>query len=121
MLCITFTNRAARELASRLDAIAAERVLAGTFYPIAHRLVPPYAELIGRGRDFSICDKRASRKLAEGELMGIIRRLTQPKTPAELVLSGCGEAPVVSVWLWRVATRLAMWLSAACSQAAKRY
>ena len=68
VLCITFTNRAARELVSRLGAIAAERVIAGTFHAIAHRLIRPYAEFVDRSHDFSIYDGRASRKLVEGTL-----------------------------------------------------
>ena len=68
VLCITFTNRAARELVSRLGTIAADRVIAGTFHAVAHRLVRPYAELVDRSRDFSIYDGRASRKLVEGAM-----------------------------------------------------
>ena len=70
VLCITFTNRAARELVTRLGALETEQVVAGTFHAIAHRLVRPYAELVGRTGGFSIYDGRASRKLVDEALDG---------------------------------------------------
>ena len=67
-LCVTFTNRAARELTDRLALLGRSEVVAGTFHAISHRLVRPHAALVGRSRGFSIYDARAQRKLVEEAL-----------------------------------------------------
>lgn len=72
ILAITFTNRAAGELAERLGALlasnAAEQVTTGTFHAICHRLLRTHAPLVERSARFSIWDdgdrRRALRAVA---------------------------------------------------------
>jgi DNA helicase II / ATP-dependent DNA helicase PcrA len=66
LLAITFTNRAAEELAVRLRALvgldAAELLTVGTFHAVCHRMLRPYADRVGRSQRFSIYDAADSRR-----------------------------------------------------------
>ncbi len=68
-LCLlTFTNRAAREMTRRVEALIGEDVsgaLAGTFHSVAARLLRPSAELLGYRPNFSILDGEDSKELLE--------------------------------------------------------
>jgi len=67
VLCITFTNRAAAELAERVAILlgpeAARAVTLGTFHAVCHRLVRAHPERLGRSAAFSIYDSADSRRL----------------------------------------------------------
>src|SRR5258707_15131390 len=59
MLAVTFTNKAAREMRERLEAIigrAADGMWLGTFHAIAARLLRRHAELVGLKSSFTILD-----------------------------------------------------------------
>jgi DNA helicase II / ATP-dependent DNA helicase PcrA len=59
ILAVTFTNKAAREMKERLDAMvgrAAEGVWLGTFHALAARILRRHAELVGLRSNFTILD-----------------------------------------------------------------
>ena len=59
LLAVTFTNKAAREMRERLEAMigrAAEGVWLGTFHAIAARILRRHAEAIGLKPSFTILD-----------------------------------------------------------------
>src|SRR5580693_6147213 len=59
LLAVTFTNKAAREMRERLEALigrAAEGVWLGTFHSIAARILRRHAEAIGLKPSFTILD-----------------------------------------------------------------
>src|SRR5512140_293702 len=68
-LCLlTFTNRAAREMTRRVEALIGSDVsgaLSGTFHSVAARLLRPHAELLGYRPNFSILDSEDARDLLE--------------------------------------------------------
>ena len=68
-LCLlTFTNRAAREMTRRVEALLGTDVsgaLAGTFHSVAARILRPNAELVGYRANFSILDSEDAKELLE--------------------------------------------------------
>jgi DNA helicase-2/ATP-dependent DNA helicase PcrA len=59
LLVITFTNRAADELRSRLESLvgeAAGRMTIGTFHAVCHRMLRAHAAKAGRSPRFSVYD-----------------------------------------------------------------
>ena len=74
ILCITFTNKAAREMRERLIASVGEdnarQITAGTFHSVASRMLRKHVHLLdgyGRGNDFVIYD--------EADTKSIIRKI----------------------------------------------
>jgi DNA helicase-2/ATP-dependent DNA helicase PcrA len=66
VVAISFTNRAAGELAQRISALVGEEVgrgiEVGTFHAVCHRMVRARAGLIGRSGAFSIWDAQDNRR-----------------------------------------------------------
>lgn len=68
VMAITFTNKAAREIKSRIGSIfgedsdEAEEIRSGTFHSICVRILRQYGEMIGYDRSFTICDSDDSKK-----------------------------------------------------------
>src|SRR5438876_7485998 len=59
ILAVTFTNKAAREMRERLDALigrAADGVWLGTFHALAARILRRHAEAVGLTSSFTILD-----------------------------------------------------------------
>ena len=59
ILLLTFTNRAAREMLQRAEAVTTgltNGLWGGTFHSVANRMLRHYAPAIGFGRDFQILD-----------------------------------------------------------------
>ena len=59
LLAVTFTNKAAREMRERLEAMigrAAEGVWLGTFHALASRILRRHAEAVGLSPNFTILD-----------------------------------------------------------------
>lgn len=66
MLLVTFTNKAAREMIERVEAIAGGGMRlpwSGTFHHIAYRILRQYAPLLGYDHTFTILDSEDSRDL----------------------------------------------------------
>ena len=69
ILAITFTNKAANEIKTRLDAILCEdssEVWAGTFHSVCMRILRKSGELIGYKPGFSVCDTDDAKKVIAG-------------------------------------------------------
>lgn len=68
VMAITFTNKAAREIKSRISSIFgedsedADEIRSGTFHSICVRILRQYGDQIGYDRSFTICDSDDSKK-----------------------------------------------------------
>src|SRR5436190_3633315 len=105
ILAVTFTNKAAREMRERLEAMigaAADGVWLGTFNALAARILRRHAEAVGLSSDFTILDSDDQQRLLKQliaaaniderrwparALLGVIERwkdkgLTPDKVPA---------------------------------------
>ncbi len=88
VLAITFTNKAADELKSRLEAILGEDsqgVWASTFHSACCRILRRDADRIGFGRDFTIYDSSDSERLMKNVLKEL--NLDEKTFQAKAVLS----------------------------------
>src|SRR6202162_4807979 len=66
ILLLTFTNKAAREMLSRVEqlvTIDTRRIWGGTFHSVGNRLLRRYAEAIGYRPNFSILDDEDSKEM----------------------------------------------------------
>lgn len=83
ILALTFTNKAAREMQSRIaqlvDEFNAKRIWAGTFHSIFARILRVEADKIGYDRNFTIYDQEASLRA----LKTVMKRLNIPKETKE--------------------------------------
>ena len=73
ILLMTFTNKAAREMLSRVDALlggaeAARKVVGGTFHHVGNVLLRRHAEEVGFSRSFSILDPEDRNDLVQSVL-----------------------------------------------------
>ena len=84
-LCLlTFTNRAAREMTRRVEALIGADVsgaLAGTFHSVAARLLRPNAELLGYQANFSILDTEDTKDLLESATSDMGIPVTERRFP----------------------------------------
>jgi DNA helicase-2/ATP-dependent DNA helicase PcrA len=72
ILLATFTNKAARMMLSRVEALTKvppTRIMGGTFHHIAHIILRKHADLLGYTRDFSIIDEQDAK-----QLMKVVRK-----------------------------------------------
>ncbi len=79
ILLLTFTNRAAREMMGRVEALLGKQargVWGGTFHSIGRRLLRRYAERLGYPSDFTIID----REDGEGLMKQCIEQLDVDRT-----------------------------------------
>ncbi len=81
ILALTFTNKAANEMKSRIASLVGEKassVVSGTFHSIALRWLKMYGSIIGIPRDFVVYDDSDSRSLVRRILkdMGEDEKLT---------------------------------------------
>lgn len=90
ILLVTFTNKASREMLSRVELLTGGNVKlpwAGTFHHVAYKILKQYASLLGYQNNFTILDSEDSRDLfkicVKGE--GIDR--TQKRFPSPRVIS----------------------------------
>ncbi|MBL0692119.1 ATP-dependent helicase [Comamonas sp. JC664] len=68
ILLLTFTNKAAREMTRRVEALAGasvdvRRMLGGTFHHAAHVLLRQYATVLGFSTNFTVLDREDARDL----------------------------------------------------------
>ncbi len=85
VLCITFTNKAAREFKERLQQTLGEQandIWAGTFHSVCVRMLRAYIDRLGYNRDFTIYDTDDCKKLITEIIkdLGIPESTLPPKT-----------------------------------------
>jgi DNA helicase II / ATP-dependent DNA helicase PcrA len=88
LLAVTFTNKAAREMRERLEAMigrAAEGVWLGTFHAIAARMLRRHAEAIGLRPSFTILDTDDQIRLLKQILQA--ENIDERRWPARLLLA----------------------------------
>jgi DNA helicase-2/ATP-dependent DNA helicase PcrA len=71
ILLLTFTNKAAREMLSRVEqlvTIDTRRIWGGTFHSIGNRLLRRYADTIGYRSNFSILDDEDAKEMMESAI-----------------------------------------------------
>src|SRR6516162_2647740 len=88
LLAVTFTNKAAREMRERLEAMigrAAEGVWLGTFHAIASRILRRHAELVGLKSSFTILDTDDQLRLLKQILAA--ENIDERRWPARLLLA----------------------------------
>src|SRR5215471_7744620 len=88
LLAVTFTNKAAREMRERLEAMigrAAEGVWLGTFHAIASRILRRHAELVGLKSSFTILDTDDQIRLLKQLLAA--ENIDERRWPARLLLA----------------------------------
>jgi DNA helicase-2/ATP-dependent DNA helicase PcrA len=71
ILLVTFTNKAAREMLHRVEALMqtdVRRVWGGTFHSIANRILRRHAESIGYQQNFTILDTEDAKDLIESSI-----------------------------------------------------
>ncbi|HVO30010.1 MAG TPA: UvrD-helicase domain-containing protein, partial [bacterium] len=102
ILLMTFTNKAAREMLGRVDALtaagAAKRVMGGTFHHVANVLLRAHAASIGFSSGFTILDEEdrsdvlqsvlgeCAERWKESKLFGDKDPLTERRFPSAAVL-----------------------------------
>ena len=83
ILAVTFTNKAAREMRSRLEALLGERVselTVGTFHNLGARILRAHGEGISVPKDFVIYDQNDQREVVKRALqdIGVGKNFTPP-------------------------------------------
>ena len=89
ILAVTFTNKAAREMKSRVSAMVgplAEQAWLGTFHAIAARMLRRHADLVGLRSDFTILDVDDQIRLIK-QLMEV-ENIDAKRWPARLLGGG---------------------------------
>ncbi len=88
VLCVTFTNKAAREMRERVAAqigLPVEGWWLGTFHALAARMLRRHAELVGLRSDFTILDTDDQIRLVKQ--VSEAANIDQKKWPARVILS----------------------------------
>src|SRR5208282_4736579 len=88
LLAVTFTNKAAREMRERLEAMvgrAGDGVWLGTFHAIASRILRRHAELVGLKSSFTILDTDDQIRLLKQILQA--ENIDERRWPARLLLA----------------------------------
>ncbi len=93
VMAITFTNKAAKEIRSRIDSlfsdtdISADDIMTGTFHSVCVRILRKHCDAVGYRQGFSIFDADDSKKAFSEALRrcNIDEKLLSPKTVANAV------------------------------------
>ena len=111
LLLVTFTNRAAREMVSRVEGLLAmdmRRASAGTFHHVGNRILRKHGEVLGLGRDFGILDPEDARNLLSSVVaeLGLeqltARRFPTPKVLYSMISYSAGTTrPLSQIIDWR--------------------
>jgi len=74
ILLLTFTNKAAREMLSRVEQLVTvdtRRIWGGTFHSVGNRLLRRYAEAIGYRSNFTILDDEDAKETMDGAISSL--------------------------------------------------
>ena len=88
VLAVTFTNKAAREMRYRLEAMigrAADGVWLGTFHALAARILRRHAELVGLNSSFTILDTDDQLRLVKQII--VAANIDERRWPARVLLA----------------------------------
>ena len=91
ILLLTFTNRAAREMMERAEALVGPAIAtlwSGTFHHVCHRILRQNARLVGRTAGFTILDRADAQSLvgkAIKELAPDVKRFPKKEVVAALI------------------------------------
>lgn len=89
ILIVTFTNKAAREMLSRVEQLVTtdtRRIWGGTFHSIGNRLLRRHAEAIGYRSNFSILDDEDSKEMMESAVSSLGIKTLEKRFPKGDVL-----------------------------------
>ena len=89
ILLLTFTNKAAREMLSRVEelvTIDTRRIWGGTFHSVGNRLLRQCAETIGYRPNFSILDDEDAKEMMEGSISSLGIKTLERRFPKGDVL-----------------------------------
>ncbi|HEV7570889.1 MAG TPA: ATP-dependent helicase [Thermoanaerobaculia bacterium] len=89
ILLLTFTNKAAREMLSRVEqlvTIDTRRIWGGTFHSIGNRLLRQHAETIGYRSSFTILDSEDSKEMMESSISSLGIKTLEKRFPKGDVL-----------------------------------
>ena len=91
IMLVTFTNRAAREMIERVEALLGvdmRKAAAGTFHHVGNRILRRYGEPLGIGSDFGILDPEDARDLLTSSIAELgLPTLTAKRFPSAKLLS----------------------------------
>ena len=95
MLAITFTNKAAREIKTRLasamgDEEAAKNIWAGTFHAICMRILRKYGELLGYRENFTVYDSDDTKKAISAAMKSL--NIDEKSLPIKSVINEISRA-----------------------------
>ncbi|HXG59239.1 MAG TPA: ATP-dependent helicase [Thermoanaerobaculia bacterium] len=89
ILLLTFTNKAAREMLSRVEQLVAadtRRIWGGTFHAIGNRLLRRHAQAIGYRANFTILDDEDAREMMESSVSSLGIKTLEKRFPKGDVL-----------------------------------
>src|SRR5438132_2327361 len=89
ILLLTFTNKAAREMLSRVEqlvTIDTRRIWGGTFHSVGNRLLRHHAEAIGYRSNFSILDDEDAKEMMDGSVSSLGIKTLEKRFPKGDVL-----------------------------------
>ncbi|HKO57678.1 MAG TPA: ATP-dependent helicase [Thermoanaerobaculia bacterium] len=89
ILLLTFTNKAAREMLSRVEqlvTIDTRRIWGGTFHSVGNRLLRRYADAIGYRSSFSILDDEDAKEMMESSVSSLGIKTLEKRFPKGDVL-----------------------------------
>lgn len=100
LLALTFTNKAAKEMRERVEALVGEevkRVFIGTFHSFSHELIRAYSSYIGVSQDFIIYDKPEDyiKLLIDGVRKEVYKELKEEVEPTILSEKYRGDIRVI--------------------------
>src|SRR6266568_3503910 len=89
ILLLTFTNKAAREMLSRVEQLVTtdtRRIWGGTFHSVGNRLLRRYADAIGYRSSFSILDTEDAKEMMESAVSSLGIKTLEKRFPKGDVL-----------------------------------
>jgi len=89
ILLLTFTNKAAREMLSRVEqlvTIDTRRIWGGTFHSVGNRLLRRYADAIGYRSNFSILDAEDAKEMMDSAVSSLGIKTLEKRFPKGDVL-----------------------------------
>jgi DNA helicase-2/ATP-dependent DNA helicase PcrA len=90
IMLVTFTNRAAREMLSRVEVLVKQKtrdIWGGTFHHIANRILRMYGKQLGISPDFTILDREDAKDLLASCIEGAGVDIRQRRFPQKNVLA----------------------------------